>query len=58
MNLINKFMTAKKSVAKKVTKQVSEESEVTSNLCETCEGKGTVREGTRICPDCNGDCFK
>lgn len=24
-------------------------------LCPTCEGKGTVREGTKICEECNGE---
>lgn len=26
-------------------------------MCANCEGKGTVNEGHKICPVCNGNCF-
>lgn len=60
MNLLNKLksMATKKTVAKKTTKR-AEVAEVpaSKDICTRCNGAGTIMEGHRICPECNGDCF-
>lgn len=65
MNLLTKLkdmavkkVATKKTVAKKELEHVEETKLETQELCVSCEGKGTVREGTKICADCNGECFK
>lgn len=58
MNLITKLknMATKKTVVKKTTKKAEEEV-FSTNACPRCNGAGTIMEGHRICPECNGECF-
>lgn len=47
----------KKKVVKKIVSKPEEVEFIKRETCGTCEGKGTVMSGHRICATCEGNCY-